>query len=102
MDARELRVALDQLGLSDGEAARLLYISPTILSKYLLAQRKIPGPVVAAVESWQRCGPPPGARLVTQEAKPEAIKLMRELRDSLSAPAEDTAPQPKRSRKKAE
>ena len=104
MDPHDLRNALDALNLSDAEAARLLYISPNVLARYLLGQQKIPGPLVAAVEAWQRCGPPPGAQLITEKAKPGTIALMRELRDALAAPPQEAAaaPKPKRRSKKAE
>jgi hypothetical protein len=99
MTSSELRTALDGLGLSDGEAAQLLYITPNVLSAYLLGQRKIPGPMVAAIEAWQRHGPPPGAKLVTEGTPPKTLKLMRDLRDSLAEGTDDT-PAPKRPKKK--
>src|SRR6185503_7075915 len=103
MDARELRAALDGLGLTDGEAARLLYITPNVLMNYLDGRRKIPGPLVAAVEAWQRHGAPPGAKLISEQAKPGTIKLMRELRDALAAePAEAPAKSRKPRAKKLE
>jgi hypothetical protein len=100
MDARELRSALDDLGLTDGEAARLLYITPNVLMGYLDARRKIPGPLVAAVEGWQRHGPPPGARLISEHAKPGTIKLMRELRDALAGEPAEPAAKPRKPRSK--
>src|SRR2546423_9110444 len=96
MDAKELREALDELELSDGEAARLLYISPVILMKYVLGERKIPGPMVAAIEAWQRNGLPPGAKLVTEQARPGTLKLMRNLRDSLASPPQEARRQKRR------
>jgi hypothetical protein len=98
MNPRELRESLDGIGLSDGEAARLLYITPNALWQYLQGKRKIPGPLVAAVEAWQRHGPPPGAKSVAETTEPGKLKLMKKLRDSLATP--EDSPAPKRSRKK--
>jgi len=100
MDARELRAALDQIGLADGEAARLLYITPNVFMGYLDGRRKIPGPLVAAVEGWQRHGPPPGAKLVADQAKPGTIELMRELRDALAGQPGEPAPRTRKARSK--
>src|SRR5262245_43597564 len=98
MTAKELQDLLDTLGLTQAEAARLLYITPNVLGAYLNGQRKIPGPLVAAVEAWERHGPPPGAKQVSEEIEPGKLKLMKELRDSLAG---DTAPpEPKRRGKK--
>src|SRR5882672_3185401 len=70
MDARDLRAALDELSLPDGEAARLLYITPNALWQYLQGKRKIPGPMVAAIEAWQRHGVPPGATTAKETMEP--------------------------------
>ena len=88
MDARELRAALDELSLPDGEAARLLYITPNVLWQYLQGKRKIPGPMVAAIEAWQRHGLPPGATTAKETIEPGKLELMKQLRDSLAEPPE--------------
>ena len=84
MDARDLRAALDELSLPDGEAARLLYITPNALWQYLQGKRKIPGPMVAAIEAWQRHGPPPDAKTAKETIEPGKLELMKKLRDSLA------------------
>ena len=99
MTGGELREALDAIGLTETEAARLLYITPNALLQYVNGQRKIPGPMVAAVEAWQRHGAPPGATLATEHIKPAQLKLMRELRDSLSEEPGDKKPHGKRKAK---
>jgi hypothetical protein len=99
MNAHELRTALDQLSLPDGEAARLLYITPNALWQYLQGKRKIPGPMVAAIEAWQRHGPPPDAKTASETIEPGQLKLMKQLRDSL---AEEPEKPVKRKRKAKE
>ena len=96
MTSGELQGLLDEIGLSQTEAARLLYITPNQLLQYLNGQRKIPGPLVAAVEAWQRHGPPPGALLASEQVRPGQLKLMKELRDSLAQKSDDPAPPRKR------
>ena len=97
MDAHELRAALDELSLPDGEAARLLYITPNALWQYLQGKRKIPGPMVAAIEAWQRHGPPPDAKTARETIEPGKLELMKKLRDSLADQPHET---PKGKRKK--
>jgi hypothetical protein len=99
MDPRALREALDELSLPDGEAARLLYITPNVLWQYLQGKRKIPGPLVAAVEAWQRHGLPPGATTAKETMEPGKLELMKKLRDSLAEPPEEPK---KRKRRKAD
>jgi hypothetical protein len=84
MDPHQLRAALDELSLPDGEAARLLYITPNALWQYLQGKRKIPGPMVAAIEAWQRHGPPPDAKTAKETIEPGKLALMKQLRDSLA------------------
>jgi hypothetical protein len=100
MNSRDLRAALDELGLSDGEAAQQLYITPNALWQYLQGQRKIPGPLIAAVEAWRRHGPPPGAKIVTEQVEPGKLKLMKKLRESLTEPKEPTTEKAKAGRGK--
>src|SRR5689334_3921549 len=96
MDARELRAALDELSLPDGEAARLLYITPNALWQYLQGKRKIPGPMVAAIEAWQRHGPPPDAKTARETIEPGKLELMKKLRDSLAEEPEEAPVKRKR------
>ena len=50
----KLRKSLKQLGLSQSEAARRLYVEGSTLRRWLSGARKIPGPVVACFEAWER------------------------------------------------
>lgn len=51
---RELRVALKTLKLSQSEAARRLGVRQSTMYRWLAGERKIPGPVAAAVKCWKR------------------------------------------------
>ena len=50
----EFRKILKSLGLSQSEAARRLYVTVTTVQRWVRGTRKIPGPVIAALEAWQR------------------------------------------------
>lgn len=52
MDAKELRAALDTLGISQREAARRLRVSDRAVRYWIAGEREIPGPVEALVECW--------------------------------------------------
>ena len=98
MTGPELQGILDELGLAQAEAARHLYLTTTQLGAYLQGRHRIPGPLKAAVEAWQRHGLPPGAKRIDRDVDPKQLRLMRELRDSLAdAPTEP--PKPRKARK---
>ena len=52
MTPRQLRAALKRLGLSQSEAARRLGIQQSTMNRWLAGERKIPGPVAAALKCW--------------------------------------------------
>lgn len=52
MSRTELRRALRELGLSQSEAARRLGVQQSTMYRWLAGERKIPGPVEAAVKCW--------------------------------------------------
>lgn len=52
MEADELREALDELGISQREAARRLRVSDRAVRYWVAGEREIPGPVEALVECW--------------------------------------------------
>lgn len=52
MDAGELREALEELGISQREAARRLRVSPRTVRYWVAGDREIPGPVEVLVECW--------------------------------------------------
>jgi len=52
MEADELREALDELGISQLEAARRLRVSGRAVRYWVAGEREIPGPVEALVECW--------------------------------------------------
>lgn len=52
MDADELREALDELGISQREAARRLRVTDRAVRYWVAGEREIPGPVEALVECW--------------------------------------------------
>ena len=49
---RQLRAALKRLRLSQSEAARRLGVQQSTMYRWLAGERKIPGPVVAALKCW--------------------------------------------------
>src|SRR2546422_8027675 len=51
---RSLAAALKRLGLSQSEAARRLRVEQSTMWRWLAGERRIPGPVVAAIECWER------------------------------------------------
>lgn len=52
MDADELRDVLDELGITQREAARRLRVSDRAVRYWVAGEREIPGPVEALVECW--------------------------------------------------
>lgn len=50
--ARQLGKDLKRLGLSQSEAARRLGVRQSTMYRWLAGERKIPGPVQAAVKCW--------------------------------------------------
>lgn len=62
MTPRQLRAALKHLRLSQSEAARRLGVQQSTMYRWLAGERKIPGPVIAAVNCWRKLPP--------QERKP--------------------------------
>ena len=54
MTPRQFRQALKQLGLSQSEAARRLYVSVNTVQRWVSGQRRIPGPAIACLEAWKR------------------------------------------------
>jgi transcriptional regulator with XRE-family HTH domain len=54
MTAAEFRKALKRLGLTQSEAARRLYVTFSAVNRWATGKRSIPGPVIAALESWER------------------------------------------------
>jgi transcriptional regulator with XRE-family HTH domain len=50
--SRQLRAALKVLELSQSEAARRLGVRQSTMYRWLAGERKIPGPVVAAITCW--------------------------------------------------
>ena len=50
----EFRKQLKRLGLTQSEAARRLYVEVSTVQRWARGARKIPGPVIACLESWQR------------------------------------------------
>ena len=52
MTPRRLRAALKRLKLSQSEAARRLGVKQSTMYRWLAGERKIPGPVVAALKCW--------------------------------------------------
>ena len=66
----ELRKVLKGLGLSQSEASRRLYVSVNTVQRWVSGARKIPGPVIAALEAWQR-----------QAKAEEALKRVKEALD---------------------
>jgi len=52
MTPRQLRAALKRLRLSQSEAARRLGVEHSTVYRWLAGERKIPGPVVAALKCW--------------------------------------------------
>lgn len=52
MEADELREALDELGISQREAARRLRVTDRAVRYWVAGEREIPGPVEALVECW--------------------------------------------------
>ena len=51
--ARFRRILAD-LGLSQREAARRLYVEASTVQRWVQGRRTIPGPVIACLESWER------------------------------------------------
>jgi transcriptional regulator with XRE-family HTH domain len=49
---RQLRAALKRLRLSQSEAARRLGVEQSTIYRWLAGERRIPGPVDAAVRCW--------------------------------------------------
>jgi DNA-binding transcriptional regulator YiaG len=58
MTSQELEVAMQELGLSQGELARRLDVRPETVHRWLRGvggtPRKVPGPVSIAVDMWVR------------------------------------------------
>ena len=54
MTGKQFRKYLDRLGLSQAEAARRMYVTTTTVFRWASEARKIPGPVVALLECWER------------------------------------------------
>lgn len=54
MDAEELRDALDELGLTQVEAAERLRVSGRTVRYWVAGEREIPGPAEALIECWLR------------------------------------------------
>lgn len=52
MTPRQLRTALKRLRLSQSEAARRLGVQQSTMYRWLAGERKIPGPVEAAIKCW--------------------------------------------------
>jgi transcriptional regulator with XRE-family HTH domain len=52
MTPRQLRAALKRLRLSQSEAARRLGVQQSTMYRWLAGERKIPGPVAAALKCW--------------------------------------------------
>ncbi len=50
----EFRKQLKKLGLSQSEAARRLYVEVSTVQRWVRGVRRIPGPVIACLEAWQR------------------------------------------------
>ncbi len=53
MTPQELRDTLQELELSQSEAARRLGVEQSTMYRWLSGESKIPGPVEAAIEAWQ-------------------------------------------------
>jgi transcriptional regulator with XRE-family HTH domain len=49
---RQVRAALKRLRLSQSEAARRLGVQQSTMYRWLAGERKIPGPVAAAITCW--------------------------------------------------
>lgn len=54
MTPKEFRAALSTLGLSQSEAARRLRVAVSTVQRWVHGDRKIPGPVISCLESWER------------------------------------------------
>lgn len=54
MTAEELREALDDLGLTQTEAARRLRVSLRTVQNWCGGQHEVPGPVEVLIEAWRR------------------------------------------------
>lgn len=54
MTPAQFRQALKRLGLSQSEAARRLYVAIPTVQRWVSGKRRIPGPVIACLESWER------------------------------------------------
>jgi transcriptional regulator with XRE-family HTH domain len=52
MTPHQLRAALKRLRLSQSEAARRLGVQQSTMYRWLAGERKIPGPVIAALKCW--------------------------------------------------
>lgn len=52
MTPRALGIALKRLGLSQAEAAKKLGVDHSAVYRWLAGERKIPGPVEAAIKCW--------------------------------------------------
>lgn len=56
VDSQEFRDALEELGLSQVEAARRLRVTDRTVRYWVAGEREIPGPVEVLIEDWLRRG----------------------------------------------
>jgi len=54
MTGDTLRKVLSRLDLTQAEAARRMHVSTQAMQYWVTGQRKIPGPVIALLECWER------------------------------------------------
>jgi transcriptional regulator with XRE-family HTH domain len=54
MSAKQFAAALKRLKLSPTEVGRRLGVQRSTISRWLTSERKIPGPVQAAIRCWER------------------------------------------------
>ena len=54
MTGNQFRKCLDRLELSQVEAARRMYVTTTTVFRWASEARKVPGPVVALLECWEK------------------------------------------------
>jgi transcriptional regulator with XRE-family HTH domain len=62
MTPRQLARALKRLGLSQAQAAKRLGVEHSTVYRWLAGERKIPGPVEAAIKCWLGSSTPQGAK----------------------------------------
>ena len=66
----QFRRKLKDLGLSQSECARRMYVAVNTVQRWISGENKIPGPVIALLESWTR-----------QVEAEEALKRVKEALD---------------------